>query len=64
MVLSPITTGVCVAVLSHSFIRRLHENFKQISYPSNNDLEECSVVYFGIGLALEYVNVMQLRISV
>lgn len=49
MALGRIQTGIRVAVLGHSFIRRLHEDFKQNSYPANYDLEECSVVHFGIG---------------
>lgn len=38
-----------VAILGHSFIRRIHESFRHHSLPANYDLTECEVIHMGLG---------------
>ncbi|KAH3708429.1 hypothetical protein DPMN_067879 [Dreissena polymorpha] len=40
---------IFVAILGHSFIRRLHESFRHHSLPANYNLRECEVIHMGLG---------------
>ncbi|KAH3769720.1 hypothetical protein DPMN_170995 [Dreissena polymorpha] len=40
---------IYVAILGHSFIRRLHESFRHHSLPANYGLRECEVIHMGLG---------------
>ncbi|KAH3889954.1 hypothetical protein DPMN_014021 [Dreissena polymorpha] len=40
---------ISVAILGHSFIRRIHESIRHHSLPANYDLREYEVIHMGLG---------------
>ncbi|XP_045188438.2 uncharacterized protein LOC123546304 [Mercenaria mercenaria] len=52
---------IAVAILGHSFIRRLDDSFRRQILPANYDLKECSVIHRGLGGLLACENYNGLR---